>query len=53
MKGFVLEDFESEPRLRDDLREPEPDVHGGSWTDLSAVPAGQAGRKPDGVDFAS
>ena len=122
MKGFVLEDFETEPRLRDDLPEPEPgegeltvgvrassvnpidnviaggmmrdyaeyrfpvilgrdfagvveqvgtgidsfatgqevfgfapatdpDVHGGSWTELSAVPAGQAVRKPDGVDF--
>ena len=124
MKGFVLEDFESEPRLRDDLPEPEPgegevtvrvhsssvnpidnviaggmmrdyadylfpvilgrdfagvvervgtgvdspaagqevfgfapaadpDVHGGSWTELSSVSAGQAGRKPDGVDFAA
>ena len=122
MKGFVLEDFEAEPRVRDDLPEPEPgegeltvrvrassvnpidnviaggmmrdyaeyrfpvilgrdfsgvvervgtgvdsfaagqevfgfapstdpDVHGGSWTELSAVPVGQAGRKPDGVDF--
>jgi NADPH:quinone reductase len=122
MKGFALEDFETEPRLRDDLPEPEPgegeltvrvhcssvnpidnviaggmmrdyaeyrfpvilgrdfagvvervgtgvdsfaagqevfgfapatdpDVHGGSWTELSAVPAGQASRKPDGVDF--
>ena len=124
MRGFVLEDFESEPRLRDDLPEPEPgegeltvrvhsssvnpidnviaggmmrdyadyrfpivlgrdfagvnervgtgvdsfaagqevfgfapaadpDVHGGSWTELSVVSAGQAGRKPDGVDFAA
>jgi NADPH2:quinone reductase len=24
MKGFVLEDFEAEPRVRDDLPEPEP-----------------------------
>jgi len=24
MKGFVLEDYETEPRLRDDLPEPEP-----------------------------
>jgi NADPH:quinone reductase len=124
MKGLVLEDFESEPRLRDDLQEPEPregeltvrvhassvnpvdnaiaggmmrdyaeyrfpvilgrdfagvvervgagvdsfetgqevfgfapatdpDVHGGSWTELSTVPAGQAARKPDGVDLAA
>jgi NADPH:quinone reductase-like Zn-dependent oxidoreductase len=124
MKAFVLEDFDSEPRLRDDLPEPEPgggelavrvhtasvnpidnaiaggmmrdyaeyrfpvilgrdfagvvervgpgvdsfeageevfgfarstdpDVHGGSWTELALVPAGQAARKPDGVDFAA
>jgi NADPH:quinone reductase-like Zn-dependent oxidoreductase len=124
MKGFVLEDFEAGPGLRDDLPEPEPDeseltvrihassvnpidnviaagmmrdyaeyrfpvtlgrdfagivervgagvdsfeagqevfgfapsmnpdVHGGSWTELSAVPAGQAAGKPDGVDFAA
>ena len=125
MKAFVLEDFESEPRLRDDLPgAPEagdgqitvrvhassvnpvdnaiaggmmrdfaeykfpvvlgrdfagvvegvgagvdafeagdevfgfapttdPDVHGGAWTELAVVPAGQAARKPSGVEFAS
>jgi NADPH:quinone reductase len=124
MKAFVLEDFDSEPRLRDDLPDPEPgegqlvvrvhassvnpvdnavaggmmrdvaeyrfpvilgrdfagviervgagvdsfgagqevfgfvpatdpDVHGGSWTELAAVSVGQAGCKPDGVDFAA
>jgi NADPH2:quinone reductase len=124
MKGFALEDLETEPSLRDDLPEPEPgegeltvrvhcssvnpidnviaggmmrdyaeyrfpvilgrdfagvvervgtgvdsfvagqevfgfapatspDVHGGSWTEISAVPTGQAARKPDGVDFAA
>src|SRR5215210_402689 len=124
MRAFVLEDFDSEPRLRDDLPDPEPgdgqlivrvhsssvnpidnaiasgmmrdfaeyrfpvilgrdfagivervgtgvdslwpgdevfgfapatdpDVHGGSWTELALVPAGQAARKPDGVDFAA
>jgi NADPH2:quinone reductase len=124
MKAFVLEDFDSEPRLREDLPDPEPgegqiavrvhassanpvdlavtsgmmrdfaeyrfpvvlgrdfagvveavgagvdsfeaghevfgfapatdpDVHGGAWTELAVVPAGQAARKPDGVDFAS
>jgi NADPH:quinone reductase len=124
VKAFVLEDFDSEPRLREDLPDPEPgdgelvvrvsassvnpvdnaiaggmmrdfaeyrfpvvlgrdfagvvervgagvdsfqageevfgfapttdpDVHGGAWTDLAAVPAGQAGHKPGGVDFAA
>src|SRR5882757_7386988 len=124
MKAFVLEDFDSEPRLRDDLPEPEPgdgqlvvrvhslsvnpienviaggmmrdyaeyrfpvilgrdfagvveglgagvdsfeageevfgfapatdpDIHGGAWTELAAVAAEQATRKPDGVDFAA
>jgi NADPH:quinone reductase-like Zn-dependent oxidoreductase len=28
-------------------------VHGGSWTELVSVPAEQAARKPDGVDFAA
>jgi NADPH:quinone reductase-like Zn-dependent oxidoreductase len=124
MKALVLEDFDSEPRLRDDLPDPEPaegqiavrihassvnpvdnavaggmlrdfaeyrfpvtlgrdfagvaerigsgvdsfeagqevfgfapatdpDVHGGSWAEVTVVPAGQAARKPSGVDFAS
>jgi NADPH2:quinone reductase len=124
MKALVLEDFDTEPRLRDDLPDPEPgegqllvrvhassvnpvdnaiaggmmrdfaeyrfpvvlgrdfagvvervgagvdsfeaggevfgfapatdpDVHGGSWAELAAVPAGQAARKPGGVDFAA
>ena len=31
----------------------DPDVHGGAWTEVAVVPAGQAARKPEGVDFAS
>lgn len=31
----------------------DPDVHNGSWTELALVPAGQAERKPVGVDFAA
>jgi NADPH2:quinone reductase len=124
MKAFVLEDFDAEPRLRDDLPDPEPgegqllvrvhassvnpvdnavaggmmrdfaeyrfpvvlgrdfagvvervgagvdsfevgeevfgfapatdpDVHDGAWTELTPIPAGQAARKPGGVDFAA
>src|SRR3954470_9992258 len=124
MKGFVLENFDSEPRLRDEVPEPtpsaaeltvrvrassvnpidnaiaggmmrdyaeyrfpvilgrdfagvvervgagvdsfeagqevfgfapavDPDVHGGSWTELAPVPAGQAAGKPESVDFAA
>lgn len=124
MKALVLEDFDSEPRLRDHLPDPEPaegqiavrihassvnpvdnavaggmlrdfaeyrfpvtlgrdfagvvervgsgvdsleagqevfgfapatdpDVHGGSWAEVTVVPAGQAARRPSGVDSAS
>ncbi len=31
----------------------DPDVHGGAWTEIAVVPAGQAARKPESVDFAS
>ena len=31
----------------------DPDIHGGAWAEVSVVPAGQAARKPEGVDLAS
>ena len=56
MKGFVLEDFESEPRLRDDLPEPEPGegeltvrVHSSSVNPIDNVIAG--GMMRDYADY--
>ena len=31
----------------------DPDVHGGAWTEVAVIPAGQAAGIPEGVDFES
>jgi NADPH:quinone reductase len=51
--GAAVDSFQAGDEVFGFAPATDPDVHGGSWAEIAVVPAGQAARKPDGVDFAS